>query len=62
MPDDEEKPDILGMFAAVQESWRLQLDGMEGMVTEARSRGWTEAQARALVAFQFGWRPPADPA
>jgi hypothetical protein len=48
-------------FGAILEAWRLQLDGMEGMVTEARNRGYTDDQARAMVAYMFGWRASAEP-
>jgi hypothetical protein len=55
---------VMEAFSAVQEAWQLQLDGIEGMVAETMRRGFTEEQSRAMVAFQFGYRPanPAPPA
>jgi hypothetical protein len=54
-------PDWLGIFEGMQKTWQAMLDGMEGMVTEAKRRGYTEEQARALVAWCFGYRPPNAP-
>lgn len=47
--------DMLKAFEEIQQAWTLQLDGMEGMVNEAKSRGYTEDQARAMVAKLMGW-------
>lgn len=33
------------------------LDGLDGMVAAAVRRGFTEDQARAIVAYMFGHRP-----
>lgn len=33
------------------------LDTLDGMVAGAKRRGFTDDQARAIVAATFGWRP-----
>lgn len=33
------------------------LEMLEGLVATARRNGFTDDQARAIVAFTFGWRP-----
>lgn len=33
------------------------LEMIEGFVAATRRNGFTEDQARAIIAFMFGWRP-----
>lgn len=33
---------------------------LEGAVTHLKSNGWTDDQARAIVASNFGWKPAPD--
>ncbi len=35
------------------------LDTLDGMVAATKRRGFTEEQARSLVAYMFGYRPAA---
>ena len=37
--------------------WSLHLDMLEGLVRQTTERGWTEEQARRIVAGTFGGRP-----
>lgn len=37
------------------------LDTLEGMVAQIRGNGFTDEQARAIVASTFGWRPAPTP-
>ncbi len=36
------------------------LDTLDGMVTATKRRGFTEDQARAIVAYLLGFRPAPD--
>lgn len=36
------------------EQWSVLLDTLDGMLRQAMERGWTEEQARRIVASQFG--------
>jgi hypothetical protein len=54
-PQPFDPEDVMRAFEAVQKVWTLQLDGLEGMITEAKSRGYTDSQARAMVAKLMGW-------
>lgn len=42
--------DVLDAFTGMASS-------LEGAVTHLKSNGWTDDQARAIVAHSFGWRP-----
>lgn len=41
----------------VFEPWSMHLDMLEGLVNRTIDRGWTEEQARRIVAATFGGRP-----
>lgn len=42
------------------EGWAVLLDTLDGMVRQTMERGWTEAQARRIVAYGFGGTPEED--
>lgn len=60
--DDDEVfgPDLRqraeAMFAALDGARQL-AESVEQMVIHLRGNGWTDEQARAIVAYCFGWRP-----
>lgn len=57
--DDEWSEQAKATLAGVQIMADLQpfLDTLNGMVAQVRANGFTDEQARAIVAFTFGWRP-----
>lgn len=44
----------------VFDAWSMQLDMLDGMVRQAVERGWTEEQARRIVAGTFGGHPQGE--
>jgi hypothetical protein len=49
--------EILASLHAMQEQWKLMMEACDGMVAEAVRHGFTEEQARAIVAHTLTARP-----
>lgn len=54
---DEEQRAIVAGITALSQLGPF-LDTLDGMVREIQGRGFTAEQARAMVAYFFGYRPP----
>ena len=60
---DPKAPTVPAMLSAalmMRDQMRSVLDTLEGEVAHLRRNGWTDEQARAIVATMFGWRAPAS--
>lgn len=57
--EDEWSDQAKATLAGVEVMAGLQpfMDTLNGMVAQVRSNGFTDEQARAIVAYMFGWRP-----
>lgn len=49
---------LSGALFALQDNLRQISETMEGEVNYLREQGWTDSQARAIVATSVGWRSP----
>lgn len=51
---------LAAALVSAQDSLRQVSELVEGEVAHLRGNGWTDAQARAIVATSFGWQSPDD--
>lgn len=59
-PLDSEHHRMGAQMQNVFSGWNLQLDMYEGMVHQATERGWTDEQARRIIASVLGGRPDIE--
>lgn len=61
--DELTEGEVSDQFAAMaaRAAFAPLLDTLDGMVAETVARGFTVTQARAIVAYCFGFRPPDAP-
>jgi hypothetical protein len=55
-PQQPEMPAILEALLPMVDAMQQMADVLEGQVTHLKSNGWTDSQARAIVATTMGWR------
>lgn len=48
------------LFFQLQDNLRQMSETLEGEVTYLTAQGWTDEQARAIVASALGYRPKGD--
>ncbi len=58
---ERQRSEMTTALFALQEQMRDVIAGVEGVVSELKGNGWTDGQARAIVATSFGWRAPTNP-
>lgn len=59
-PRDRES--VRNALLAAMDQFHEMAEWLEGAVTHLKSNGWTDDQARAIVASNFGWKPaPEEP-
>ena len=53
----EENQQLTAALFEMQENLRNMYSVLSGEVEHLKSNGWADDQARAIVAYSFGWRP-----
>lgn len=54
-------PNPAERYFQLQDALRQVTEVAEGEVTYLKAQGWTDSQARAIVASMMGWKSPNPP-
>lgn len=57
--DRAKRAELHGALLDAQSQWGDFVSALLGLASQLEANGWTAEQARAIVAYQWGWRPAA---